>query len=313
MAGGQRGRLEHFDDAYAHLKTAYEQETTKNPLTACHLAYCATRAKPSRPEDRPANIRWAVRLLIDLAIPVEPEPARLVAAVFAEAGQLRIPVPVEGLLRLCDTLLALNAVDATAAGAIDQLAAGMPDAVRPAYAFLYGQAALQGFRGECDLELLSRIFQDEAAAREFFQGRGWDLAAVERLFLERWVQKHTGFPEVFGPDYPTRCEKELLDRAKRQDAAGDSDGAKASIDLLRRLIPPSAANLDLLAKLAWHRGELDESARLLTEWANQSPNAPMPRLRLAIVEQQRGQADAASQQIRAALESCAARSARASA
>ena len=40
-------KLEHFDDAYAYLKSAYEQESTKSPHTACHLAYCATRARPS--------------------------------------------------------------------------------------------------------------------------------------------------------------------------------------------------------------------------------------------------------------------------
>ncbi|MFL5341273.1 MAG: tetratricopeptide repeat protein [Gemmataceae bacterium] len=295
-------KLEHFDDAYAHLKSAYEQETTKNPLTACHLAYCAARAKPNREEDRPANVRWAVRLLIDLPIPVEPEPARMVAFVFGEARKLGIAIPAEDMLRLCNTLLALNAIDATAAGAIEQLAATMPEAVRPPHAFLYGQAALQGFRGERDVELLATLFRNEAAARLFYQERGWDLAAVERLFLDRWAESHTGFPDAFGPDYPARCEKELLERAKQQDAASDPDGAKATIDLLRRLIPPSAANLDQLAKLAWHRGELDEAVRLLTEWANQFPDLPTPRLRLAMVEQQRGNGDATSQQIRAAME-----------
>ena len=295
-------KLEHFDDAYAHLKSAYEQETTKSPLTACYLAYVATRARPSRPEDRPANIRWAMRLLADLAIPVEAEAARMAAVVFGEARGLGIPVPVEDLTRLCDTLLALNTVDYAAAWSIDELADSFPNAVRPAHSFLYGQAALKGFRGEHDLDLLKQIFQHADAGREFYAARGWDPAAIERLYLERWVESNTGFPDVFGPEYPARCERELLEQAKAQDAAGEHECAKATIDLLRRLIPPSAANLDQLAKLAWHRGEIDEAARLLTEWANQFPDAATPRLRLAVVAQHQANGDAAREHIRAALD-----------
>src|SRR5262249_49989934 len=68
-------KLERFDEAYIHLRSAHEQDANKNPVTACYLAYCAVRAKPSRPEDKPANVRWAVRQLIDVPVPVEVEPA----------------------------------------------------------------------------------------------------------------------------------------------------------------------------------------------------------------------------------------------
>src|SRR5262249_23056175 len=185
-------------------------------------------------------------------------------------------------------LVALSAVDAQAAGAFDHLAASMPDAVRPPYAFLYARAAqVTGFRGERDLELLARVFRHQETAREFYRNRNWELGEIERLFLERWAEQKSGFPEVFGPDYPAQCEERLLQQAKELDAAGDSDDAKATIDLLRRLLPPTAVNLDQLAKLAWHRGDTDECIRLLTEWAKQSPDNPTPRVRLAVVEQSR--------------------------
>src|SRR5262249_10873229 len=157
---------------------------------------------------------------------------------------------------------------------------------RPPFAFLYGYAALpQGYRGERDVELLTKLFEDAGAAEAFYCERGWDLAKIERLFLERWAEKNRGFPEVLGPDYPARCEQLLLAGAKSLDAAGKPEQARATIDLLRRLIPPSAASFDQLAHLAWVRGEVDETARLLQEWVDQAPAEPMPRLRIAIVEQ----------------------------
>jgi tetratricopeptide (TPR) repeat protein len=295
-------KLERYDEAYPHLKAAHEQETSKNPLTACYLAHAASQAKPSRPEDRPANVRWAVRLLVDLAVPVEMEPALMVAGVFAEARKLGVPVPVEDQLRLCDTLVALGATSAVAAAAFDHLATSMPDAVRPPYAFLYARAALTtGYAGERDLELLSRVFRQREAAREYYQSRNWNLDEIEELFLERWTEQRSGFPDVFGPDYPERCEQRLIQQAKEFEAVGESAKAKATIDLLRHLLPPTAVNLDRLAKLAWHRGEVDEAVRLLSEWGAQAADHPTPRLRLAVVEQARNNGDAATRYVRDAV------------
>jgi tetratricopeptide (TPR) repeat protein len=296
-------RLERYDEAYPHLRAAYEQDQGSNPLTACYLASAAAKAKPTRAEDKPANVRWAVRLLVGLAYPVDAEPARLVADVYAEARAIGLPVAVEDLLRLCSTLIALNISDATAAAAIDHLATTALDAVRPPFAFVYGQAALQhGFRGERDLHVLAQIFAHAAEAESYYRERGWDLAKVERLFLERWSQHHRGFPEVFGPDYPGHCEQALFDEAKALEAAGRGKDAQATIDLLRRLIPPSAASFDQLAKLAWLRGDIEETARLLRDWAEQAPTDPTPRLRLAVLEQQRGDGAASADHLRAAYE-----------
>ncbi len=288
---------------HIHNCTAYEQEQTKSPATACCLAFCAAKAKPNRPEDRPANVRWAVRLLVDLALPIEAEPARMAAQVYAEGRSLGIPVPVEDQLRLCDTLVALNAADPVAAGAFDQLAATMFESVRPPYAFHFGQAAqLHGVRGERDLSLLEKIFRHGSMAREYFESRGWNLAGVERLFLERWSEHHKGFPEVFGPDYPAQCEQALLEQARVEEAAGESAAAQASIDLLRRLIPPNAATCDRLARLSWARGDAEEAERLLSDWIEQEPKNVTPHLRLAVIEQAGGDFESSNRRIQAGFD-----------
>jgi tetratricopeptide (TPR) repeat protein len=299
-------RLERYDEAYQHLKAAWEEDASKDPLTACYLAHAAAIAKPSRPEDKPANVRWAVRLLRDLAYPVDVEPTKLVGAVYAEASAADVPVPVEDHLRLCNTMVALNMTDAIAARAIDHFARANPDAVRPQFAFLYGWSAkLHDFKGERDLDLLGKLFQNQTAAESFYRERGWDLPAVERLYLERWSQERSGFPDVFGPDYPAKCEQAMLDRARELEGSGRIDEAKAIIDLLQRLIPPNAASLDRLAKLTWHRGDVSEAVRLLMKWAEQTPDDPKPRLRLAMLEQERGNPERAAELVRAGYEKSA--------
>jgi tetratricopeptide (TPR) repeat protein len=294
-------RLEQFDEAYAHLKAAYEREETQSPQTTCYLAYSAVNAKPNRPEDGPANARWALRLLADFAIPIEAELARVVAVVFAEACRLGVSVPEADRLRLCDTLAALNAADDAAAGAYDQLAGDFPGAVRPPHAFLYGRVALNGFRGQQDLDLLERVFKNVPAAEEFYQAHGWKLQDIERLYLERWAEARTGFPPVFGPEYPARCELILLDQAKLQESAGDGAAARATIDLLRRLIPANTATFDQLARLAWRQGEREEAARLLRQWLNEAPDNPTPHVRLAVMEQERGNGSVAAEHVSEAL------------
>lgn len=296
-------KLERYDEAYPQLRAAYEQDANKSPVTACYLAHSAAKAKPSKPEDKPANVRWAVRLLVDVGLPMEAEPVRLAAGVYAEARALNIGVPVEDQLRLCDTLVALNAVDPVAAGAYDHLAATMWESVRPPYAFHFGRAVqLHGIRGEKEIELLDKVFRHGSMAQEYFEARGWSLAGVERAFLERWAERKQGFPDVFGPDYPAQCEKNLLETARAAEAAGDTESARSAIALLQRLIPAQAATYDRLAKIAWHRGELDEAIRLLKEWINQDANNVEPLIRLASIEHQRGDRAAAMERVKAAFD-----------
>ena len=212
---------------------------------------------------------------------------RLVAAVFAEARGVGCPVPSRASV-VCNTLIALNIVDAAAA--IDH--PPMPGLFGPRSPSLAEGAAARKGRGE--VELLAKVFENAPAAAAFFQERGWNLAAVERYFLERWVETHTGFPEVLGPEYPARCQQALLEEARQFDEAGKPQQARDAVDLLRRLIPANSATLDQLAKLAWHRGEIDEAAQLLERWTTAEPADPTPLLRLAVLEQQRDRGETAA-------------------
>ena len=56
-------RLQRYDQAYKHLRTALEQEKPKDPFTAAYLALCGAMGKPTQPEDKPQNVAWAIRLL----------------------------------------------------------------------------------------------------------------------------------------------------------------------------------------------------------------------------------------------------------
>jgi tetratricopeptide (TPR) repeat protein len=296
-------RVDRFDDAYAHLRSAFEQDAAKNPITACYLALCATKARPAKPEDTPANVRWALRLLSDVSIPAEQEPVRLAAQVYAEAKRIGVPVPVDDLAKLSGAIAALGLTEPFAAAIIDQLAANAMPAVRPPLAFLYGWAASQHrFRGEKDNELHLLLFQNEVSAREYYSQRGWRLEDVEWTFLERWAESHTSFPADLGPDFAVRAERSLLDRAKSLEQAGDVAGARAAVEVLRRLLPPTATTFDQTARLAFARRDFDESRRVLTEWCSRFPNEAAPLLRLAALEQSCGNSSAAREHVTRALE-----------
>src|SRR5262249_15137616 len=49
-------RLQKYDQAFVHLRTAHEREDPKNHPTAGYLALCAPKGNPTRPEDKPNNI-----------------------------------------------------------------------------------------------------------------------------------------------------------------------------------------------------------------------------------------------------------------
>ena len=56
-------RLEKYDEAYKHLRTAHAEEDPKQSITAGHLALCAALGKPIQPEDKAKNVAWAVQQL----------------------------------------------------------------------------------------------------------------------------------------------------------------------------------------------------------------------------------------------------------
>jgi tetratricopeptide (TPR) repeat protein len=297
-------RLEKYDQAYKHLRTALEQEEPRDPFTAGYLALCGALGKPTRAEDKPRNVLWAIRLLSKFDLPGNTEWAELCTAVFAEARQSGLPVIVADQQYLCDVLKSVGATDPRAAAAFAHLAGTFPEAVQPEYAWLYCKAAQEhGFSSEQDLHLFGLTFRDEPAARQFYAGKQWDFEEVVCTYLERCAAQRPGsFPEELGAEYPARGEEFLLARSRRQEEAGHPDSALASAEVLLKLSPRSTQALDRLARLHYRRGELDRAVQLLMAWRELEPTNHWPLTRRAVIEQQRGNAAAWTEALTQALE-----------
>jgi tetratricopeptide (TPR) repeat protein len=118
-------RLDRYDQAFKHLRTAYEMEDPKDPLTAGYLALCGAKGKPTRPEDKEKNVLWAIRLVGKLSFPQNAEWAKLLSHLFAEARSASVAVPREDQERLCDVLVSVDAIDPLAAAAYAELATAL--------------------------------------------------------------------------------------------------------------------------------------------------------------------------------------------
>jgi Flp pilus assembly protein TadD len=283
-------RLERYDQAYKHLRAALDMEEPKDPLTAGYLALCGARGKPIQSEDKVRNVEWAIALLGRFTLPGNAEWARIYGAVFAEARSLGLSSAVDDQVKLCDVLQSIDAVDPESAAAYSQLAAVSPELLRPEFAWLYCRAAqIHGYTSAQDLDLFARTFRDESAAREFYSAHQWNLDETAFTYLERCAAQRPGhFPEEFGPDYPPRGEDLLLARSEQLQAAGQKDAALAAVEVLVKLAPASICAHDRLAHLYYQRGDLDRAASLLAKLQELAPTDPQPAVKLAIVEQQRG-------------------------
>jgi tetratricopeptide (TPR) repeat protein len=296
-------KLERYDQAYKQLRIALEQEPA-DFMTAGYLALCGALGKPTQEEDRPRNVAWSIRLLSQYEEYGNAEFAGLFGRVYAEARALGMAVSAEDQLRLCDVLSSVFAIDAESAAAYDHLAATHPDALRPEHAWIYCQAAHQnGLKGQCDLDMFARTFRDAEHAAQFYGQRGWDFEAVEFTYLERAAKGRPGrFPEELGADYAERGTARLLTRSRRQEEEGNTEAALATAEVLLALSPRDLMAHDRVARLSYQRGDRDRAAALLASWHGLQPSNPMPLVRQAVVEAQRGNAAGRTEALRQALE-----------
>jgi tetratricopeptide (TPR) repeat protein len=296
-------KLERYDQAYKQLRIALEQQPG-DLMTAGYLALCGALGKPTNDDDRPRNIAWSIRLLSKYEKYGDSEFAALCGRVHAEARALDMAVSADDQLRLCDVLASVFSIDPESASAYDHLAATHPDALRPEHAWIYCWAAHQnGLKGQCDLDLFRRTFQDAEHAAPFYGQRGWDFEAVEFTYLERAAKGRPGrFPEELGADYPDRGTSRLLARSRRLEEEGDRDAALATAEVLLALAPESVVAHDRVARLCYQRGDLERAAALLAASHGLEPSNPLPLVRRAVVEGQRGNAAGRAEALRAALD-----------
>jgi len=281
-------RLEKYDEAFKHLRTAHDMEEPKTPLTAGYLALCGACGKPSKPEDKANNVLWAIRLLGKFTMAADPEWAAIHRRVFAEARHL--PLPMNDLARCCEVLAAAGAVNREAAAVYDHLAETDLQALQPLHAWLYCRAAQEhGFRGKADLDLFALAFRHADGARKLYAEKGWDFQEVEATYLIRWAEQRPGsFPDILGPEYPPQGERLLLNRSQQQEAAGQLEAALATTLTHVKLAPRSPRAYDRWACLEFRRGDLDQASQILTDWQELHASDPWPHLRRAALEKQRG-------------------------
>jgi tetratricopeptide (TPR) repeat protein len=296
-------RLGHHDHAYKQLRIALEQEDPKDPFTAGYLAVCGALGKPTRPEDKPRNIQWGVRLLARYPVLSNEEWANLIATVHAEARLLEVPLAAEDQLLACDALASVQATDPRAAATYAHLAATFPQEIRPVHAWLYARAACEhGATSPADMDLFGRTFQEDSAARTFFTSHHWDFDEVEYTFLERASLRAPGrFPEVLGPEYPALGEAFLLERSRKLEEGGKKDQSRRCVEVLLALKPDSLTGHDRLACLHYRRGDLDQAVALLGNLHRLAPLDHWPLVRQAILEQERGNAERRAEAIDRAL------------
>jgi tetratricopeptide (TPR) repeat protein len=300
-------RLERYDQAYRHLRTALEEEQNKDPLTAGYLALCGAKARPTQPEDKPKNLTWAMRLMARYPLPANGEWCGLLSAVHDEARGHEIAVGVEDQLLLCDALATQGAVDATAASVYRHLSTSYPAALQPRHAILFARAAATGAATVIgtvgELNLFACAFGDAAGLRGVFEKQGWDVADAEYAYLVCAAKAAPGrFPEALGIDYAARGEEFLLARSRQSEQAGDLSAARAAAEVLLRLSPQSPAAHDRLACLLYRSGEMDRANDLLSGWCRLAPGDARPLVRRAIIEQERGRADRRAELIERALD-----------
>jgi tetratricopeptide (TPR) repeat protein len=298
--------LGRYDQAYKHLRTALEQEEPKDPFTAGYLALCGAMGKPTQPEDKPRNVLWALKLIARFhgQMAGNAEWASLANTIHAEARALNLAIPIEDQVFVCDALASVRATDPLAAEAYAYLFNSFPDALQPVHAYLYSQAShLHRLKGDHDLPLFARAFEDADAARAYFAKQKWDYDDLEYTFLERSAAKQPGrFPEALGPDYAAkRGEAFLVARSREQEERGNKDAAMGAIEVMLRLSPKATAGHDRLACLHYRRGDMDRAVALLSGWQRLAPHDHWPLVRQAIIEQQRGNAERRAKAIDQAL------------
>ncbi|MFO0864443.1 MAG: hypothetical protein U0744_07300 [Gemmataceae bacterium] len=297
-------RLGKYDDAFPHLKMAYEQEITKDRDTVGWFALSAALGSAPTDDDRQINLRWAVQMVSAINAPRKTEWVDVINKIFAEARKVGVGLSLDEQLYLCEHLTSVDAIDANAASAYAYLMATHPNAVTHEYAWLFARAAQDHpVDGPASVGLMALTFADAENSRTFFAQRKWDFDALERVFLERAANGDPGkFPAVLGSDYAPRGIRLLLDHSAEREKAGDRDGALRSAVTLLQLDPHNTQAMDRVAHLQHQGGSADAAAAMLSRWAEWQPHNPLPIVRQALIRHGQKRYDEAMQLLRTALD-----------
>jgi Flp pilus assembly protein TadD len=271
--------LNRWEEALPHLRFAHAAERPPTTATTGALAACLANAAG----DRIANVRHALALMASMNVRHDAVWARRAGAVFAAAQSAGVAVSAGEVAELADILASTDAADPPAAAVYDLLAGFRPKVIPAPVAQMYVRAAQRyGVNFANDQRLFDRAMSDRAETRAALEAREWDFDAVERLYLERWAARHSGsFPPAPGPGYAAKAEASLLADARRLVAQNRHEAARDVVRLVLRLHPASGAAHDLLAELAYRRGDRGDAANRLKAWHAADVANPVPLARLA--------------------------------
>jgi tetratricopeptide (TPR) repeat protein len=287
-------RLENYDQAFIHLRSAHERSGGNDPLIGATLALCAARGRPPRAEDRPKNVAWAVRLLAQgqVAAADAREWGLAAIGVIAEARLLGIAVPQALLQSVVQVLVDQRIVEPDTVDVIDLWATSTPESLQPEHAWLYAiSSAIHARCGQRDLDIFALMFRDVEAARAAFLERDWDFDLVHYAYLARWADGYAGrLPDGIQSTAIGGESRFLLDRSQQLEESGELDAALKVADVWSRLVPREPAALDRLACLSIRAGDVVRSAAALDRWIGIAPTNPLPMVRRAMVAAQVGEA-----------------------
>jgi Tfp pilus assembly protein PilF len=290
-----------YDDALPHLQATYEKENPPAQATVGLLALTLARANTGKPGDHVRNIQQALGVLTSLEVRDDPEWARAARDVVQEAKNADVDLTPGQRLALARAFAAAFACDPIALETYDRMG-NDADAVPMEIAAAYIRAAVElGTCGQNDEILFNRAFREREVLKRLHTERKWDFAKSERLYLERWVQRHPGrYPDSPGPLYGAIAERLLLDECRRHTAEGRHEDARATVDLAFRLGPTRALTLDRLAEQADRRGDRADVTQYLEMWIKHHPHDPRPLVRRALLDRREGRAGEALEQLREA-------------
>jgi tetratricopeptide (TPR) repeat protein len=284
-------QLGEWDGALPHLRVAYAAEKPPSPATTGAAAMCLVHASG----DRVNNVRNALGLIASLNVRADAAWARRAGAVFAAAKAAGVPVSAPEVAELADVLASTDAADPTAAAVYDLLAATRLSGISAASnkvpdillscARLYVRAAQRhNVNLSQDEKLFDLAMTDRRATRRYYADREWDFDVVERLYLDRWATRRPGsFPAAPGPNYATEAGAALLADARRLVKQNRPDGARDVAKLVLKLNPTSGPAYDLLAEIAYRRGDGTDAIDRLKAWHGVCPADPVPLARLAVL------------------------------
>ena len=297
-------KMEKYDEAFKHLRSAHELENPKDPTTTGYFALCGAKGKPANPEDKANNVSWAVWLVRDYKAPGNREWVSLLQQIHEEAREAKVALAVEDRVHLCEHLASLDGADESAAHAYGQLYLQHPQAFQPQWGWLFSKAVEQRDLDDPRLlEILQQVFREEASAREFFEAKKWIFASTEYSFLKKSSQHQPGqVPEVFGEQGPQRVSTILAERVDSHQAENEIGEAQETANVWAALLPNHPQALDRLAHLQYLNNDSQGAIVTLQRWHEATPHDPVPLTRLAVLAQQQQRWDDCRDSLHKALE-----------